>query len=341
VSPGCGTIASPNAVTWLWNGTDWSKASGSTPLEVFGSATLTTDPVAGRAVLLTRGPFAEPALGAAQPAIACPLQIKGAADVYPGCPVFPVVAPAWTWNGHQWKAMASTPSTSSFELFGSSIVDDAVSGRLATFSGGFIAPVPAPLPCQGCFSGPPVRATACCTGTESTWNGSAWKRIATYKSGPYTPGVAFVGDPAAHNDVVLTGDGQTWLWTGVWTRVHPGTTPPIVSGAASAFDVATGQVVLFGGFGTTNRDTGLYDQTWTWDGADWTRRGGSSGPGVTIPVPSPISVPPGPPCKPAPATPPVGAPAQPPTICNGIAGGVSGSSGGAPSVATSSGVVAP
>src|SRR5580700_3811084 len=67
----CGTSLAPKAATWLWNGSTWSKFSGSTPLAEFGSATLATDPVAGRVVLLTRGPFAEPAVGVAQPDFAC------------------------------------------------------------------------------------------------------------------------------------------------------------------------------------------------------------------------------------------------------------------------------
>jgi Galactose oxidase, central domain len=332
VPPDCGTIGSPSAVTWLWNGSDWSKASSSTPFVVFGSGTLATDPVSGRVLLLTRGPFAEPALGAAQPAIACPMQVIP--DAPPKCPGLPMVAPAWTWNGHQWKELASNAST--FDFVGSAIVDDAVTGKLASFGGDFIAPVPQPLPCHGCVARPPVKQSSCCTGTESIWNGTSWKQIATYKNGPSTYGVTFRGDPATHSDVLLTADGQTWLWTGVWTRVHPGTTPPIVSSAASAYDAATGQLVIFGGFGVTSRETGLYDQTWTWNGSDWTQRGGSSGPAVTIPVPSPVSIPPGPPCK------PMGPPAvQPNTVCNGVTGVSSGSTGGATGVATGGGVVSP
>ena len=85
--------------------------------------------------------------------------------------------------------MASNTNTSSFDLVGSSIVDDAVSGRLASFGGNFIAPMPQPLPCTGCVKGVPTTPPACCTGTESIWTGTAWKQVATYKNGPPTPGV--------------------------------------------------------------------------------------------------------------------------------------------------------
>jgi hypothetical protein len=339
VSPACNTAISPSAVTWLWNGSDWSKASAPTPFVFFGSGTLATDPVSHRVVLLERGPFPRPMLGAAQPAIACAVP-PGIPATQPTCPLPFNVTPGWSWNGHAWTAMASTVSTSSIDWFGSSIVDDAVSGKLASFSDESIVPTPAPQPCQGCAAGPPVKQSTCCISSESIWNGITWKRIATYRSGPPTPGAVFVGDPATHSDIVLTGDGQTWRWTGVWTRVHPGTTPPIASGVAAAFDTATGQVVVFGGYGTTSRETGLYDQTWTWDGSTWTQRGGSAGPSVTFPVPSPVSVPPSLPCTPVPSP-----PVQPQTICNATIGGGSGGTGVSTGVSagatTGSGVVAP
>jgi hypothetical protein len=344
-SSSCGTSLAPKAATWLWNGSTWSKFSGSTPLAEFGSATLATDPVAGRVVLLTRGPFAEPAVGVAQPDFACPLQSTATPNGQPMCPFLPVVAPAWTWTGHEWKEMTPAAGASAFDLVGESIIDDAVSGKLATFSGGdFIAPVPSP-PCQNCVAGvpTPAQSSACCTGTESIWNGSAWKQVAAYRDGPFTSGVVFVGDAATHSDVVLAGDGTTWVWTGTWKQLHPGTAPPLESGTASAYDAASGQVVMFGGYGVTGHATGLYDQTWTWDGSDWTQRGGTSGPSVTFPVPSPVSVPPGLPCEPV-VTPksPLGAPvAEPQTVCNGVSGGGSGSTGSAGGVAVGSGVAAP
>jgi hypothetical protein len=262
------------------------------------------------------------------------------------CPFIPAVTPDWTWNGSEWTELSAKASSSSFDLIGTTIVDDAVSGKLATFSGGdFIAPIPAPPTCQGCISNAPSPAqqSTCCTGTESIWDGTSWKQVATYRDGPFTSGVTFVGDPATHSDVVLTGDGTTWIWTGTWKQEHPGTTPPIVSGATSAYDAATGQVVMFGGYGVTSRATGLYDQTWTWDGSDWTQRGGASGPSVTIPVPSPGSVPPGLPCEPVQTPKPsLGVPAaQPNTDCNGVSGIGTGSTGSAGGGVAGSGVAEP
>ncbi len=348
--PSCATVASPGPATWLWSGSDWSKASATTPFIVFGSAALATDPASGRVVLLPRGPFAVPALGAAQPAIACVAPNPAALHPQVKCPWPITPTPAWAWNGHQWKAMASNVNTQSFELFSSSIVDDAVSGKLATFSGTVAQPVPTPLPCANCLGGGnALQPLATKTGSEALWTGTSWRQVITYDGGPAMPGAVFVGDPATHSDVALSGNGQTWIWTGVWTRAHPGTTPPVVSGAAAVFDAATGQVVAFGGAGTSSREAGLYDQTWTWDGSNWTQRGGSAGLSVVIPVPSPMSIPPCLHINPAPepvqtaAAQP--AAAQPAAVCPGTStgsiGGGSGSTGGVTGVATGSGAVAP
>ena len=59
---------------------------------------------------------------------------------------------------------------------------------------------------------------------------------------------------------------DTWSWTGTaWTQPRPrATSPPARGYATLAYDPATSQMVLFGGYGTT------YDNdTWVWDGSNW------------------------------------------------------------------------
>lgn len=53
------------------------------------------------------------------------------------------------------------------------------------------------------------------------------------------------------------------------------TTPPPRSGAAMAYDAATGSVVLFGGEGP---DGDRLADTWTWDGTNWTQQSPSVAP---------------------------------------------------------------
>jgi len=347
--PACSVDDMQNTSTWLWNGGDWSKAAGTSPSVGYGDWSIATDPVSGHVLLLAAQPFiAEPGVAAPAPAIACPIQANGNLHVIePACPFSPSVEPTWTWNGHAWTAVKTTGSGRylPFGALGSTVVDDPVTGKLAVFSSDFVAVPVACAPGTACAAGGSATTTACCGGTVSVWDGAGgWRQAATFKSGPLMTSGTLVGDPAAHGDVYLTADGQTWLWTGAWTSEHPARTPITLNGSAAVYDANTGQIVLFGGFGLTARADGLYDQTWTWDGTTWALRAGSALPSVSIPIPSPVSVPPSCPL------PPVAKPVPEPAIaCPMIpAEGVSGSSGSSASSAgsgvsgnTAAGAVAP
>ena len=50
-----------------------------------------------------------------------------------------------------------------------------------------------------------------------------------------------------------------------WVRESPASAPPATWGAGMAFDVGSGETVLFGGSAV-----GVDDRTWTWDGSAWT-----------------------------------------------------------------------
>jgi hypothetical protein len=351
IVPDCTISTTSNSATWLWNGSDWSNASGSTPSVGFGGWTLATDPVSNKALLFAPQPFiAVPYMPAGTPSIACPVPIAPPHEpiAQPACGPFPIANPTWMWTGHSWKAV-KTGSNASMEMFGRSIIDDAVSGRLAIFTSSFSL-VPLPAKCPACVAGipTPVDQAPCCTGSVSVWTGSAWRLTKSWTHGPMLSGGTFVGDPATHSDVYLASSGQTWVWDGAWTRKYTGATPATLEGSAAAFDAATGQVVQFGGSGTTERASGLYDQTWTWDGSNWALRAGTVGPAVRIPVPSPVSVPPSFPCDRVPVTtPPTKAAPQSQSACPvATPAALPGSSGGGASTgtavtATGTGVIAP
>jgi hypothetical protein len=68
-----------------------------------------------------------------------------------------------------------------------------------------------------------------------------------------------------------TTSAQTWILDGTsWTRTGWLAGPLARSGAAMAFDAARNVVVLFGGASTAS--TGLFGDTWEWNGAAWTQR---------------------------------------------------------------------
>ena len=55
-----------------------------------------------------------------------------------------------------------------------------------------------------------------------------------------------------------------------WTQLSPATSPPTRDGATMAYDPATGDMVLFGGF--------LFNDTWTWNGTTWTQQSPATSP---------------------------------------------------------------
>ena len=55
--------------------------------------------------------------------------------------------------------------------------------------------------------------------------------------------------------------------TPTWTQASPTTSPPARSTASMAYDPATGNMVLFGGYGSS----GNLGDTWTWNGVTWTQ----------------------------------------------------------------------
>ncbi len=108
---------------------------------------------------------------------------------------------------------------------------------------------------------------------------AAW-RERTFRAGPVVARAALAGD-IARAEVVLFGGvdeggaaaalapvGDTWTFDGEqWRERAPSRRPPARHGAAMAYDVDADLTVLFGGTGEGGT---LLDDTWVWDGADWT-----------------------------------------------------------------------
>jgi hypothetical protein len=68
--------------------------------------------------------------------------------------------------------------------------------------------------------------------------------------------------------------GDTWVFDGAWTEHHPAYTPAPLDEPVMAYDAARRETVLFGGFDGTN----LRNDTWTWDGVDWTLQAPATSP---------------------------------------------------------------
>lgn len=66
---------------------------------------------------------------------------------------------------------------------------------------------------------------------------------------------------------------ETWLWTGgAWQQVFPANHPPQRSAQGMAYDSLRQRVILFGGRHaktTATGDISFYNDTWMWNGTDW------------------------------------------------------------------------
>ena len=98
-------------------------------------------------------------------------------------------------------------------------------------------------------------------------------------AGPPGRSSSAVAYDGRNRDVVLFGGlatgatiyGDTWTWDGrQWTQRKPATQPPARYGASMVYDAARKVVLLFGGWDDQQIAHGLQD-TWTWDGANWSR----------------------------------------------------------------------
>jgi hypothetical protein len=115
------------------------------------------------------------------------------------------------------------------------------------------------------------------------WTGSDWTKSALAGNPTWRGDFGFAYDPDHRQEVLVGGYvcegscgisnmkpvGETWLLRqGKWSQWSPGSVGP--SGyARAAFDEARHQMVVVVGYGTPPE----WDvETWTWDGAKWTKR---------------------------------------------------------------------
>ena len=115
------------------------------------------------------------------------------------------------------------------------------------------------------------------------WNGSSWTQLSPATSPPIRIGAALVYDPNRRVSVlfgggVLAPTDETWEWIGTnWAQKNPVQRPIPRSDHAMVFDPIRQRVVLFGGL--DNRFGRFLDDTWTWDGTDWTQVATGNPPG--------------------------------------------------------------
>ncbi len=272
----CLMIGTPAGGLWFWDGILWrQRAASQLANGVPGWGTLVYDSTRLRAVLteggtpqnvwewtgntwvrhLRIGP--SPRAGYAT----CFDAVRGRVVLFGGQPSGAGVSPlgdTWEWDGHAWSLAATHGPAPRKD---GALTFDAARGKTLLFGG---------------------QAGNVRFSDTWEWDGSAWTQVAGAGPEPRY-GASMVFDSVRQKAVLFGGyvpslpipsfASDTWEWDGTsWTRVA--LTGPIGrTNGLMAFDSVRARTVLRGGF---NRDSSVgpsLQETWEWDGTEWTRRG--------------------------------------------------------------------
>ncbi len=265
---------SPVNETWEWNGTTWTQRMPSAPLPAqLAGAEMAFDPQRGTMVVFGGGPGAG------------------------------VVSTTWEWNGTVWSHLSPGVVPNGDADFG--MATDAahdeivmVPSQLAglttpavyVWSNANWAAITLPTPparIQQAIALDPVRHQVVMFGGQNTSNasiGDTWIWDGTWRqylgAAPAVRYGAKMVYDRGHDELVMFGGysttsnvalQDTWVWkVDHWIAQTPVTLPPRRHDQSMVYDETHSQVVMFGGGpGSDNNDDGLQD-TWTWDGTNWT-----------------------------------------------------------------------
>ncbi len=172
----------------------------------------------------------------------------------------------WVWDGANWTE--KSPQTSPPLRVYPAMAFDSAHGQVVMFGG----------------QSPP----GAYLNDTWIWDGTNWTEMSPTTSPPPRLGHAMAYD-AARGQVVLFGGfdpsanglNDTWLWDGSnWHQESPATSPAVRGEHALAYDSAHGQVVLFAGYYKSGIPAQPLQDTWTWNGSNWTQQTPSTSPPV-------------------------------------------------------------
>ena len=165
-------------------------------------------------------------------------------------------AATWEWDGTSWTArpFATSPSARLW----TTMAYDSTRGRIVLFGGDGTGAID--------------------LGDTWEYDGSTWTRMAPANSPSPRFGAAMAFDPGLGRVVLFGGRtaGQrladTWEWDGAnWTQFTPSSTPFPRFWHTMAFDPQVGHTVVFGGDHIEPFGLGPTNDTWEWDGTQWTQ----------------------------------------------------------------------
>jgi hypothetical protein len=159
----------------------------------------------------------------------------------------------WEWDGAVW--VQRTPVTGVVPVGWPAMVYDAARQRTVLFS---VRPFGVPETWE--------------------WDGNQWTQRFPTASPTARTGQAMAYDAGRQRTVLFGGYGllsDTWEWDGMnWTQQFPAHVPPGRGGHGMAYDAGRQLVVMFSGGGLGGSYSGPLgnNDTWEWNGLDWTQR---------------------------------------------------------------------
>lgn len=132
-----------------------------------------------------------------------------------------------------------------------------------------------------------------CSSADQTWTFSSgvWTQINPSPAPPFGEYESLAFDPAKGFVLLFGGFNAsycyrwgcngTWAFShGAWTDLTPSLTtlPPARVGANLVYDPADGDLVLFGGSGWVNNSPASFNDTWTFNGTNWSELTSNGGP---------------------------------------------------------------
>lgn len=269
--------------TWIWNGSVWAQRTPASRPSSRSLHSLTFDPVRNETVLFggrsgtnnsamndtwgwngtswTQRKAHNPLSAAPPPLVAHAAgfdPVRGRVVVFAGYDLAGGTDSVWEWNGTAWTQRVGPPSRRYFH----SMVFDRGRSEIVLFGG--------------------VDAAGS-VGDTWVWSGMYWERRSPATSPTPRRAHSLVYDTTRGEVLLFGGLGQTvdpapetrlddtWTWNGLtWTQHSPTHVPPSRSGHMMSDDAAHGQVVMFGGLRQLGPPIEFFDDTWTWDGTDWT-----------------------------------------------------------------------
>lgn len=251
-----------NLDAWLWDGEDWTRGS-SQWLPAVGT-TPAFDSVRGMGVVCVSfvfsltfewdgstwtvvSPTAPPGQG--------PLVFDAARQqtVMFATDSSAMTCGTWTWDGSSWTRQQ--PGTSPPLLVDGIMAFDAARQRVVLCGGWILG-----------ASGSPLNRDTW------EWDGSDWTCIANASLPVLNPGSVHF-DPAIQQLVLMSPSIYgfvRWRWDGTAWQSLPILMPPTSPSAVCTYDAIQHRAVLFGGFAALTPT--LTNDTWEWDGANWSQR---------------------------------------------------------------------